>query len=257
MNDIFLTLFLHPHPKYVKVEGQYRNQDETIELALNLNLDPRKPGQALRGSVSLPHGTGKSVRVVVFTNDAELAAAAVAQGGSDVVAGGDEVISDLASGAIPLNFDRALATPDMMSSLPPIARLLGPRGLMPNAKVGTIAPPAQLLDVLKSQQTGSEVQYRTDRNGIVHAGIGKGSFAKDDLADNLSAFLNAIQDAKPDNFGKGKKKGGPGKGKSAASNKNAKFYLKANMCSTQGKGVAVDLRTVDPTSTFFMGEIEE
>ena len=245
-----------------QIDGPYRNQDETIELALNLNLDPRKPGQALRGSCSLPHGTGKTVSVVVFTNDAELAKSLQEQGGDNkgaVVAGGDELISDLASGVVPLTFDRALATPDMMSSLSSIARLLGPRGLMPNAKVGTIAPPTQLADVLQQQQAG-QIQYRTDKSGIVHAGVAKGSFSKEQIVDNIQAFMNTIQEVKPDSFGKGKKKGGgggKGGGKSGGGNKNAKYYLKAHVTSSQGKGVQVDLRTVDPTSTFFMGEIEE
>ena len=251
------------------MDGPYRNQDETIELALNLNLDPRKPGQALRGSCSLPHGTGKTVSVVVFTNDDALAQS-IAEAGGDtttttskgtVVAGGDDLISDLASGTVPLTFDRALATPDMMPSLAPIARLLGPRGLMPNAKVGTIVPPAQLREVLREQQAG-QIQYRTDKAGIVHAGVAKGSFAKDQIVDNIQAFMNAIQEVKPDSFGKNKKKGGgggggKGGGKGGGNNKNAKYYLKAHVTSTQGRGVPVDLRTVDPTSTFFMGEVEE
>lgn len=250
-----------------KMDGPYRNQDETIELALNLNLDPRKPGQALRGSCSLPHGTGKTVSVVVFTNDDALAQSITEQGRDSskgtVVAGGDHLISDLASGTVPLTFDRALATPDMMPSLSSIARLLGPRGLMPNAKVGTIVPPAQLLEVLREQQAG-QIQYRTDKAGIVHAGVAKGSFAKDQIVDNIQAFMNAIQEVRPDSFGKNKKKGGGGgggKGKGGGGkgggNKNAKYYLKAHVTSTQGRGVPVDLRTVDPTSTFFMGEVEE
>ena len=147
----------------------------------------------------------------------------------------------------------------MMSSLSSIARLLGPRGLMPNAKVGTIAPPTQLADVLQQQQAG-QIQYRTDKSGIVHAGVAKGSFSKEQIVDNIQAFMNTIQEVKPDSFGKGKKKGGgggKGGGKSGGGNKNAKYYLKAHVTSSQGKGVQVDLRTVDPTSTFFMGEIEE
>lgn len=250
-----------------QIDGPYRNQDETIELALNLNLDPRKPGQALRGSCSLPHGTGKTVSVVVFTNDAELAKSIQEQaGGGDegeggkgsVVAGGENLISDLADGTIPLTFDRALATPEIMSSLAPLARLLGPRGLMPNAKVGTIVPPSQMMDTIKQQQAG-QIHYRTDKAGIVHAGVAKGSFDKNQIVENVQAFMNEMQEVKPESFGKGKKKGGGGKGKSGGGggNKNAKYYLKAHVSSTQGKGVPVDLRTVDPTSTFFMGEIEE
>ena len=195
----------------------------------------------------------------MFTNDAALAESAISQGGGGaelVQAGGDDLISSLADGTVPLAFDRALATPDMMPALSSVARLLGPRGLMPNAKVGTIVPAAKLLEALREQQAG-QIQYRTDKGGIVHAGVAKGSFDKDQIVDNITAFLNAIQEVKPESFGKGKKKGGPGKGKSAGNSKNAKYYLKAHVSSSQGKGVVVDLRTVDPTSTFFMGEIEE
>ena len=217
----------------------------------------------------MPHGTGKTVSVVVFTSDAELAKTIQEQAGGDggggegeggkgsVMAGGDDLIADLADGTIPLTFDRALATPEIMSSLAPLARLLGPRGLMPNAKVGTIVPPSQLMDTLKQQQAG-QIHYRTDKAGIVHAGVAKGSFDKSQIIENVQAFLNEMQEVRPESFGKGKKKGsGKGGGKGGGGNKNAKYYLKAHVSSTQGKGVPVDLRTVDPTSTFFMGEIEE
>ena len=138
----------------------------------------------------------------------------------------------------------------MMPQLAPIARLLGPRGLMPNAKVGTIQGPDKILPALK-EQMGGQVQYRTDKAGIVHAGIAKGSFEKEQILENIAAFMNEIQDVKPESFGKGKK------GKKAGSAKNAKYYLKASVSSTQGKGVTVDLRTLDPTSSFFMSELEE
>ena len=241
-----------------KNEGPYRQQDESIEIALNLNLDPRKPGQALRGSVSLPHGSGKANRVVVFTSDEELARAAV-EGGA-AAAGGTDLIADIASGAVPVAYDRALATPEAMPSLGKVARLLGPRGLMPNAKVGTIQPPDQLLAAVRDQ-VGGMVQYRTDRAGIVHAGVAKASFGEERIADNVRAFMNAIQDAKPENFGKGKKKGVAGakggkKGGTGGGAK-AKFYLGAAVSSSQGRGVPVDLSTVDPTSNWFMSVPEE
>jgi len=241
--------------KGIKEDGPYRNQDETIELALNLNLDPRKPGQAIRGSLSLPHGTGKQTNIIVFTSDegSDTIQAAKEAGASH--AGGQSLIDSIQNGDLPVTFDRALATPDMMPQLSKIARILGPRGLMPNAKLDTIQPAAKIADAVKAQAAGM-VQYRTDKNGIVHAGVGKGSFSDEALTENIREFMTAIQDIRPDSFGKGKKKdtGGGGKGKSAGAKKDAKFYLTAYLSSTQGKGsVNIDLQTLDPTSAYFMG----
>ena len=135
----------------------------------------------------------------------------------------------------------------MMPQLSPIARLLGPRGLMPNPKLNTIQPQDQLLQTLDQQQSGIS-NYRTDKEGIVRIGIGRGSFGVDKLMDNMREFMNEIQSVKPESFGKGKK----GKGASA---KGTKYYLKAHLSTTQGKGsVLVDLRTIDPTSSFFMSD---
>lgn len=235
--------------KGVKDDGPYRNQDETVELSLCLNVDPQRPGQALRGSLPLPHGTGKKVNVVVFCSDDDEDTIAIAKKSGANVVGGASVIESITNGTLPVNFDRSLATPDMMPSLSKIARVLGPRGLMPNAKLNTIQPPEKLGDAVVAQTSGM-VQYRTDKNGNVMAGIGKGSFEKEKISDNIRTFMNAIQDVKPESFGKGKKKG-----KKSSSNKNAKFYLKAYLTSTQHKGsVNIDLRTVDPTSTYFMSE---
>lgn len=191
--------------KGIKDDGPFRNQDETIELALNLNLDPRKPGQALRGSLPLPHGTGKKVSVIVFSpdDDAETIADAKSAGASHV--GGASLIESISSGELPANFDRALATPDMMPQLSKIARILGPRGLMPNAKLDTIQKKDKIADAVKAQSAGM-VQYRTDKEGIVHAGIGKGSFTEEALADNIREFMNLIQSVKPESYGKGKKR---------------------------------------------------
>lgn len=231
--------------KGFKDDGPYRNQDETVEISLNLNLDPRKPGQALRGSIPLPHGTGKKVNVVVFTSDDDADTIAAAKKAGASVVGGLSIIESIKDGTLAVDFDRALATPEMMPSLSQIARVLGPRGLMPNAKVNTIQPADKITDAVKAQAAGM-VQYRTDKLGTVQAGIGKGSFTEEQLSDNIRAFMNVIQEVKPESFGKGKK------GKSGA-NKNAKYYLKAYLTSTQGKGSeTIDLRTLDPTSSYFM-----
>lgn len=158
-------------------DGPYRNQDETVELSLCLNLDPQRPGQALRGSIPLPHGTGKKVNVIVFCSDEDTETIAMAKEAGVNVVGGSSVIESITNGSLPVNFDRALATPDMMPSLSKVARILGPRGLMPNAKLNTIQPPGKMRDAIIAQTSGM-VQYRTDKNGNIMTGIGKGSFSK-------------------------------------------------------------------------------
>lgn len=238
-----------PTPEQVKEDAEnnaYRRMDETVELALQLNLDPRKPGQSLRGSLALPHGNGKNFAVAVFTDDAKLAAQALERGA--VAAGSDSLIESIKNGSTPINsFQRTLATPEMMSQLSPIARLLGPRGLMPNPKLETIKPPDELLDALDRQMSGVS-NYRTDKEGIIRLGVGKGSFSKDELLNNIRELMNEIQSVRPETFGKGKK----GQKKIA---KGTKYYLKAHLSTTQGKGsVLVDLRTIDPTSSFFMSD---
>lgn len=229
-------------------DGPYRNQDETIEMALNLNLDPRKPGQALRGSVPLPHGTGKKVSILVFISDDDTESISKAKAAGAINIGGQSLIESIQSGDLALNFDRALATPDMMPSLSKIARLLGPKGLMPNAKVNAIHPSDKIAEAVKAQAAGM-VQYRTDKNGIIHAGIGKGSFKPEQLQENIREFMNTIHSVKPESYGKGKKKGNK-KGGGSSGSKNVKYYLKAHLTSSQGKGsVNIDLRTVDVSNS--------
>lgn len=238
-----------------------KHPDETIELVVNLNLDPRKPGQALRGSLTLPHGTGKKPSggggIVVFTADEAAAAAALQQGASH--AGGEALIDSIVAGEIAVgSIQAALATPDIMPMLTKkgAARLLGPRGLMPNAKVGTLLPTVpELLAAVDTQLAGKEVSYRTEKEGIVHVPVGKDSFGMDKLLDNIGAVMKTIFDAKPDNYGKGKKKKAGKKGQ-AKSTKQPKYLLKAALSSTQGPGVRVDLRTVDPTSAFFLTGVD-
>lgn len=221
--------------------------DETVELAINLNLDPRRPGQALRGSLRLPHGTGKTVQCLVFTSDKEIADRAKSQGH---VAGGLELVEPILNGEISLDtLDRALATQDVLPQVQKqLARLLGPRGLMPNVKTNTVFDtPQNLWDTLQEQS--STITYRTDANGILQFPVGKASFEPQQLLDNMQAICQKVQDVKPENYGKGKKK-------SKKMGKNVKYWLRASLSSTQGKGVRMDLRTVDPTSPFFMRDPE-
>lgn len=225
--------------------------DETVELAINLNVDPRRPGQALRGSLRLPHGTGKTVKCLVFTGDEGVADRARSQGH---LAGGPNLIDEIISGETTLEgLGRAYATQDILPTVQKqLARLLGPKGLMPNAKTGTVfEAPDALWDSL--QESSSTITYRTEANGILQVAIGKASFGPQQLLDNLEAVCQTVQDIKPEQYGKGKKKKG---GSSKKVGKNVKYWLKASLSSTQGKGVRMDLRTVDPTSPFFMKEPE-
>jgi large subunit ribosomal protein L1 len=230
--------------------------DETIELAVNLNLDPRKPGQALRGSITLPNGSGKKVSCVVFTADDEIKDIALQAGA--LQAGGETLIDQIISGEIPVDsFQRAIATKEMMPILTKkAARLLGPRGLMPNAKVGTLLPESKdakepLLQLLETVLAGKEVMYRTEKEGIVHVPIGKASFGTEKLLGNIGQVMQTIFDVKPENYGKGRK------GSNKAVGKGIKYLLRATVSSTQGKGMKLDLRTIDPDSAFFLTGVEQ
>ena len=163
--------------------------DETVEVALNLNVDPRHADQMIRGSVVLPHGTGKTVRVAVFAKDAKADEAKAA--GADLV-GSDELIEQIQAGNI--NFDIVISTPDMMGVLGKVARVLGPKGLMPNPKTGTVT-----MDVTKAVENakGGQVNYRVDKKGNIHAGIGKVSFDNAKIKENFVTFVKAINKAKP------------------------------------------------------------
>jgi large subunit ribosomal protein L1 len=163
--------------------------DETVEIAMNLGIDPRHADQQVRGMVSLPNGTGKTVRVAVFArgNKADEARAA----GADVV-GAEDLADQIQGGTI--DFDRCIATPDMMALVGRLGKVLGPRGLMPNPKLGTVTP--NVAEAVKSAKGGS-VEFRAEKAGIVHAGIGKASFSEAALAENARAFVTAINRAKP------------------------------------------------------------
>ena len=163
--------------------------DETVEVALNLNVDPRHADQMVRGSVVLPHGTGKNVRVAVFAKDAKADEAKAA--GADLV-GSTDLIEDIQAGKI--DFDIVISTPDMMGVLGKVARVLGPKGLMPNPKTGTVT-----MDVAKAvtEAKGGKVNFRVDKKGNIHAGIGKVSFGAEKIKENFVTLLETVNRAKP------------------------------------------------------------
>jgi large subunit ribosomal protein L1 len=163
--------------------------DETVEVALNLNVDPRHADQMIRGSVVLPNGTGKNVRVAVFAKDIKADEAKAA--GADIV-GTDDLIEQIQGGVI--NFDMVISTPDMMGVLGKVARVLGPKGLMPNPKTGTVT--MDVATAVKNAKNG-QVNFRVDKKGNIHAGIGKVSFDKQKIKENLIAFVETINKAKP------------------------------------------------------------
>jgi large subunit ribosomal protein L1 len=188
--------------------------DETIEIALNLGVDPRHADQMVRGVVSLPKGTGKTVRVAVFAKGDKAEEAKKA--GADVV-GAEDLMETVQSGTI--DFDRVIATPDMMGVVGRLGKVLGPKGLMPNPKLGTVT-----MDVAKAvtDAKGGQVEYRVEKAGIVHAGIGKASFSEADLVENFRAFMDAIFRGKP-------------------SGAKGKFVKKVSVSSTMGPGIKIAL----------------
>ncbi|ACO73238.1 50S ribosomal protein L1 [Laribacter hongkongensis] len=191
--------------------------DESIDVAVNLGVDPRKSDQVVRGSVVLPRGTGKSVRVAVFTQGANAEAAKAA--GADIV-GFEDLADEVKKGN--LNFDVVIASPDAMRIVGQLGQILGPRGLMPNPKVGTVTP--NVAEAVKNAKAG-QVQYRTDKSGIIHATIGRASFDVEALRENLGALVDALQKAKP------------------AASKGV-YLKKIAVSSTMGVGVRVDQVTL-------------
>ena len=188
--------------------------DETIEVAMNLGVDPRHADQMVRGVVTLPNGTGKSVRVAVFARGPKADEATAA--GADIV-GAEDLMETIQSGKI--EFDRCIATPDMMPLVGRLGKILGPRNLMPNPKVGTVT-----MDVKTAVESakGGEVQFKVEKAGVIHAGIGKASFDEGKLAENLRAFVEAVSRAKP-------------------SGAKGTYLKKVSLSSTMGPGVSVDL----------------
>jgi len=187
--------------------------DETLEIAMNLGVDPRHSDQLVRGVVSMPHGTGKTVRVAVFARDAKAEEALAA--GADKV-GAEDLMEDMQAGNLP--YDRVIATPDMMAVVGRLGKVLGPRGLMPNPKLGTVTP--NVAEAVKNAKAG-QVEFRVEKAGIVHAGIGKASFDEDKLIENAQAFVDAIQKAKP-------------------SGAKGTYIKRVSVSSTMGPGVKVD-----------------
>jgi large subunit ribosomal protein L1 len=163
--------------------------DETVEVAMNLGVDPRHADQMVRGVVNLPNGTGKNVRVAVFAKDAKAEEARKA--GADIV-GAEDLVAEIQAGK--LDFDRVIATPDMMPLVGRLGKVLGPRNLMPNPKVGTVTP--DVAGAVKAAKGGA-VEFRVEKAGIIQAGVGKASFTEEALLQNIKAFTDAVQKAKP------------------------------------------------------------
>jgi len=187
--------------------------DETVEIALNLGVDPRHADQMVRGVVTLPAGTGKDVRVAVFARGDKAEAATAA--GADVV-GAEDLMESIQGGKI--DFDRVIATPDMMGIVGRLGKVLGPKGLMPNPKLGTVTP--NVAEAVKAAK-GGQVEFRVEKAGIIHSGIGKASFTAEDLRKNFDAFVDAIVKAKP-------------------AGAKGKYVKKVALSSSMGPGVKVD-----------------
>ena len=192
--------------------------DETVEVAMNLGVDPRHADQMVRGVVNLPNGTGKTVRVAVFAKDAKAEEARKA--GADIV-GAEDLVAEVLAGK--LDFDRVIATPDMMPLVGRLGKVLGPRNLMPNPKVGTVTP--DVAGAIKAARGGA-VEFRVEKAGIIHAGVGKASFTEAALLENIKAFTDAVTKAKP-------------------TGAKGTYVKRVAVSSTMGPGVHVDPASVN------------
>ena len=198
----------------VFVNAKKKKFDETIEVSMNLGIDPRHADQMVRGVVSLPHGNGKEMKVAVFARDQKADDAKNA--GADVV-GAEELAEDMQKGN--LNYDRVIATPDLMGVVGRIGKILGPKGLMPNPKLGTVTADVKLaVEAAKSGQ----VQYRAEKNGLVQAGVGKVSFGSEKITENINSFIDAVQKARP-------------------SGAKGTFIKKISISSTMGAGININM----------------
>jgi large subunit ribosomal protein L1 len=191
--------------------------DETIEVAINVNVDPRKSDQSIRGVTLLPAGTGKSLRVAVFAKGPKAEEAKKA--GADIV-GDDDLAEKIQAGEI--NFDRCIATPDMMGTLGKLARVLGPKGLMPNPKLGTVT--MDVAEAVKAAK-GGQVEYRAEKAGIIQVGIGKASFSEADIEKNLRSFIDAIMKARPTGI-------------------KGSYLKKVSLSSTMGPSVQIEIADI-------------
>ena len=194
-------------------ENSYTKFEEALEVAINLGIDSNKTDQNIRGVISLPKGTGKNINVAVITKGEKQVEAKEA--GADTV-GETEIIDEISAGKI--NFDLLIASPDMMPSIGKVAKILGPKGLMPNPKLGTVTQ--DLKTAVKNAKSG-QVQFKNDKSGIVHAGIGKMNFNDDDLLENLKAFFNSINKSKPEGV-------------------KGSFIKKVTIASTMGVGLEIN-----------------
>ena len=198
----------------VFVNAKKKKFDETIEVSMNLGIDPRHADQMVRGVISLPHGNGKQMKVAVFARDQKAEDAKNA--GADVV-GAEELAEDMQKGN--LNYDRVIATPDLMGVVGRIGKILGPKGLMPNPKLGTVTADVKLaVEAAKSGQ----VQYRAEKNGLVQAGVGKVSFGSEKITENINSFIDAVQKARP-------------------SGAKGTFIKKISISSTMGAGININM----------------
>ncbi|HEX7874531.1 MAG TPA: 50S ribosomal protein L1 [Sphingobium sp.] len=191
--------------------------DETVEVAMGLGVDPRHADQMVRGVVTLPAGTGKDVRVAVFARNDKAAEATAA--GAEIV-GAEDLLESIQAGNF--NFDRVIATPDMMGLVGRLGKVLGPKGMMPNPKLGTVTP--NVGEAVKAAK-GGQIEFRVEKAGIIHAGLGKASFSNEDLRKNFDAFVDAIVKAKP-------------------SGSKGKYVRKIALSSSMGPGVKVDVAEV-------------
>ncbi|MCI5061009.1 MAG: 50S ribosomal protein L1 [Alphaproteobacteria bacterium] len=204
--------------KILKDSAKARKFDETIDIAMNLGIDPKHADQQVRGMVSLPHGTGATVRVAVFARDAKADEAKAS--GADIV-GAEDLAEKIKGGEI--DFDRCIATPDMMPVVGTLGQILGPKGLMPNPKLGTVTP-----DVKKAVEDakGGAIEFRAEKTGIIHAGVGKASFDEVKIVENVKAFIETIQKARP-------------------SGAKGTYINKVTLSSTMGPGIKIDMAALD------------
>ncbi|MEO0983660.1 MAG: 50S ribosomal protein L1 [Pseudomonadota bacterium] len=207
------TLYTVAEAAKIVKENAKAKFDETVEIAVNLGVDPKYADQQVRGVCNLPAGTGREVRVAVFAKDAK--AEEAKEAGADIV-GAEDLMEKIQGGF--MDFDRVIATPDMMSVVGRLGKVLGPRGLMPNPKVGTVTP--NVGEAVKNSKGGA-VEFRLEKAGIVHAGVGKASFSEDAIADNVKAFIDALMKAKP-------------------SGAKGAYLKKIAISSTMGPGVRID-----------------